>query len=907
MGAHQLEGDALRAVQHRGSHLQIIASAGSGKTEVVSQRIVDLLAEGVLAEAIVAFTFTERAASELKHRVGERVAERLGRKALDGLSGLFVGTIHAYCFRLLQSHVPRYETYDVLDDHQLTAFLAREANRLELKQLDDKNRLFGSIDRFLSAVDVVENELLDPSSMPEPFRTVLLGYFDTLERYRLLTYGQQVARAVEELEKTHVRQVVHSTLRHLIVDEYQDVNPAQERLIELLAGGTVELCVVGDDDQAIYQWRGSDVGNIVTFKDRYPSVATFEITTNRRSRPEIINTANAFVASVPNRLAKSMGTFRSGNGRPEVVAWIGDDEAQEAGWIANHILDLHDNGVPYRDIAVLVRGRVAYRALIEAFGSFDIPVQPGGRTGLFDQPEAQVLGRTFAWMTEVEWRKPFETGALISEDVLLDEFVDVFSLDRFGRTGVRALLREWRAAVPRKDRSADLVGELYELLEVLSIKTWDPADPLVVNRLGTLARFTALLADYETVRRRARPDAATPGEQVGGQDRGDWYYKNLAIHIVNYAQGTYEGFDGEADFELDAVDLTTVHRAKGLEWPAVFVPSMTARRFPSSKTGAVQNWLVPRDRFAAGRYEGSDADERRLFYVAMTRARDWLSVSTHARTKTQAAKPSPYFLELSGHLLDPDKVAVGEVDPGSATEQTLELTYSELASFLDCAMAYRLRNLMGFQPRLAPELGYGKAVHHVLRTVAERTRDTGTIPTSDQIDEILDESFFLPTANKPAHRQLKDAGRRLIQEYAASHPDDLHRVWETERPFELRLDGITISGRADVILDHEGGRPTSLAILDYKTSTSVERDHGLQLQVYADAGRREGLDVRGAYVHDLKAGARSAIDVQEPTIVAAEATIAEAALRLRNRDYSPTPGKRCRRCEVRSVCGSVTL
>lgn len=906
MAAHQLEGDALRAVKHRGSHLQIIASAGSGKTEVVSQRIVDLLAEGVPAEAIVAFTFTERASAELKHRVAERVAERLGHQALDGLNGLFVGTIHAYCFRLLQTHVPRYETYDVLDDHQLTAFLAREANRLELKQLDDKNRLFGSIDRFLSAVDVIENELLDPESMPEPFRTVLLAYFDTLERYRLLTYGQQVAHAVEELEKPHVRGIVHSTLRHLIVDEYQDVNPAQERLIELLAGDDVELCVVGDDDQAIYQWRGSDVANIVTFASRYQSVATFEITTNRRSRPEIIETANSFVASIPNRLPKSMGTFRKGNGQSEVVAWVGEDEQLEAGWIASHILDLHDNGVPYRDIAVLVRGRVAYKALIEAFGSFDIPVQPGGRTGLFEQPEAQVLGKTFGWMTDVEWRRPFELGALTDEDALLDEYVDVFSLDRQGRNRVRGLLREWRSAVPRKDRSADLVGELYELLEVLNIKKWDPADSLVVNRLGTLARFTALLADYESVRRRARPDSGIPGEQVGGQDRGDWYYKNLAIHIVNYAQGTYEGFDGEADFELDAVDLTTVHRAKGLEWPAVFVPSMTARRFPSSKTGAVQNWLVPRDRFAAERYEGSDADERRLFYVAMTRARDWLSVSTHARTKTQAAKASPYFLELRDHLLAANDVAVPELETGSTSELALELTYSELASFLDCAMAYRLRNLMGFQPRLAPELGYGKAVHHVLRTVAETTRDTGMIPTPDQIDAILDESFFLPTANKPAHRQLKDAGRRLIQEYASSHSDDLHRVWETERPFELRLDGITISGRADVILDHEGGRPTSLAILDYKTSTSADRDHGLQLQVYADAGRREGLDVRGAYVHDLKAGARAAIDVTEQTIAAAETIIIEAAVRLRSRDYSPTPGKRCRRCEVRAVCGSAT-
>src|SRR5207248_4152842 len=138
-------------------------------------------------------------------------------------------------------------------------------------------------------VDVAENELLDPASMPDPFGTTLQSYYATLERYRLLTYGQQVVRAVTELERPDLAAQVHGRLRHLIVDEYQDVNPAQERLIELLTGPQVELCVVGDDDQAIYQWRGSDVSNIVTFPQRYPAVATFEISTNRRSRPQLID------------------------------------------------------------------------------------------------------------------------------------------------------------------------------------------------------------------------------------------------------------------------------------------------------------------------------------------------------------------------------------------------------------------------------------------------------------------------------------------------------------------------------------------------------------------------------------------------------------------------------------------
>jgi len=902
MPSPKLHGDALAAVKHRRSHLQIIASAGSGKTEVVSQRAADLLADGQLPSGIVAFTFTERAAAELRQRIAERAEDRLGAGVLDRLGGLFVGTIHAYCFRLLQAQVPRFETYDVLDDHKLTAFLAREAARLDLKGLDPRGRLFGSIRRFLEGVDVVENELLDPGAMPEPFRAVLGAYLDTLERYRLLTYGQQDLRAIAELERLPVRAAVHAELRHLIVDEYQDVNPAQERLIELLAGPGVELCVVGDDDQAIYQWRGSDVANIVTFADRFPDVATFEITTNRRSRPGIITAANDFATTISGRIAKTMAPHRTASGQAEVSVWHAEDEQREAGWVAEKLLDLNDAGVAYRDIAVLVRGRAAYRCLVDTFATFDIPVQPGGRTGLFDQPEAQVLGRTLAWMTGIEWRPVRGPGVPVDETVLLEEYRLAFDLDDAGVNRVRRFLRQWRDAVPRKTRSADLVGELYDLLAVLDVRSWDLNETLVVNRLGTLARFTALLADYESVRRRARPDAAAPGEQVGGQDRGDWYYRNLAVHIVNYAQGTYEGFDGEADFELDAVDLTTVHRAKGLEWPVVCIPSMTANRFPTTRVGEVQDWLVPRTMFAAHRYEGSDADERRLFYVALTRARDWVSVSRHERVTTKAVRASPYYDELVRYELDPAAVSAPPIERRGTDDQAIELTYSELAVFLDCAMAYRLRNLVGFQPRLAPELGYGKAVHHVLRAVADRTKATGRVPTPGEVDAILDASFFLPTANKPAYRHLKEAARRLVAEYATSHADDLHRVWETERPFELHLDGVTVAGRADVILDYEGGVPTALAILDYKTSTAADGEHPLQLQVYADAGQREGLDVRGAYIHDLKAGARQEVDVRAPALTSAEETVREAAVRLRARDFSPSPGPGCRRCEVRTVC-----
>ena len=318
-GIPTLRGDAERAVEYRGGHLQIIASAGSGKTEVVSQRVAALLQEGVAPEGIIAFTFTERAAEELKTRIEQRAAALVGPDVLDRLNGMFVGTIHGYCFRMLQQHVPRYEVFDVLDEHRLTAFLTREAYTLKLTKLD--GTLYRSIAKFGRTLEVIENELLSPTELEQPLRGIYKHYLELLDGSRLLTYGQQIARAVEELKKPDAFARVHGPLRHLIVDEYQDINPAQEALIERLASPPVQLCVVGDDDQAIYQWRGSDVRNIIEFKKRYGTVKSFSITRNRRSRPGIVATANDFGSTIRGRLEKRMEPHRPAVREPAVLSW----------------------------------------------------------------------------------------------------------------------------------------------------------------------------------------------------------------------------------------------------------------------------------------------------------------------------------------------------------------------------------------------------------------------------------------------------------------------------------------------------------------------------------------------------------------------------------------------------------
>jgi DNA helicase-2/ATP-dependent DNA helicase PcrA len=512
-----------------------------------------------------------------------------------------------------------------------------------------------------------------------------------------------------------------------------------------------------------------------------------------------------------------------------------------------------------------------------------------------------------SWLIDEEWRDQYTEPTELSEASLLLEFSTVFHLQEEQQRNLKKALVSWKRRVSSDKESANMLADVYDILEILDLKSWNFDDPMLLNRLGSIARFSVLLTDYETVQRRSRPDPKKPGEMIGGQDRGEWYYRGFARFVNNYANGTFDGFEGEDDYAINAVDLTTVHSAKGLEWPAVFVPSLTSQRFPSSKNGTKEDWLVPREMFDASRYEGSDEDERRLFYVAITRARDWLSLSRHKHVKSlkASAKPSPYFSELSEHLFELDEITVPTLVASTDQETELIISYSDLASFMECGHAFRLRQRLGFRPRIAEAIGYGRAVHHVLRTVAEITKANGKVPDQKTIDTLLDSNFFLPNASKFMHQKLKQGAKRLIDNYVTEHSSDLTRVFETERPFELHLDGVTIVGRADVILDYEDGVPSALALVDYKSATVSDNSFDLQLQIYTDAGRREGLDVKASYVHDLDSGERIAIDVSSDALKNAELRAVEAASKLKQREFVANPEKsRCKICEVRTICKS---
>jgi len=826
---------------------------------------------------------------------------------------MFIGTIHSYCFRLLQTHVLKYGNYDVLDEHQHIGLISREYDSLGLANLSHRYR-WNNIANFVRAVDIIGNELINPADIEnEELVECYTTYVNMLTEYRLLTFNLIISKAVEALGDSDVYARVHGPLRHLIVDEYQDINPAQERLIQLLSKPPVHVCVVGDDDQSIYQWRGSDVENILTFANRRKA-ETVRLEYNRRSRPQIVSTANSFAKSIPKRLPKAMKPVRPPS-KNEVVVWSEATPEDEARTIAETIERLHPLGYRYQDMAVLFRSvRTSARPLVAALEEKQIPFTCGGRTGLFMQPEINLFGETFAWIVDGDWQDE-RYGERRKAD--LNHIVSGLSR-YFNRgaemPGLRKYLKDWKKYRRLGNRPVNLVGDFYKLINRLGANKIDENTAMGAARLGSFARFSELLADFEHVTRRGRPSLRGGSRNYqAGLDRGLKYFQRLYYYLLYYARDAYEDFEGEPDELSDAIEILTVHQAKGLEWPVVFVPALKTGRFPASRAGREQAWLLPDSVFPKilrERYQGGDPEERRLFYVAFTRARDAVYLSYMERTAKQAARPSPYLCEvakLNNGIRSYRKLPLPEapetiLDPDLPP---LEIDFSDLAAYESCGFLYRLASSFGFQQQIAVELGYGRAIHHVLHSIAETARRSGRLPSHKQVQKMLDEEFYLPFADRPAFNRMYSAARRLVDRYMERYREDLKRVWETERPFQIYFPEGTISGRADIILDQEEGRPGRLAIVDYKTAKDDADDElfHFQISVYAAAARGEGLDVVAGYVHELQQGDRESVNVCVEANAQCVARVAKAISGIRTGTFVPrAAGQKCDRCDYRLVC-----
>ncbi len=403
----------LRAIRHCKGNLQLIACAGSGKTEVVARRVAHLLKNGLAPRNIVAFTFTHKAAAELKERIVTRCREELGE--IHGMAEMYIGTIHAFCLELLKNEVPKYLKYDVLNEVQQALFINRHSTQSGLTTSTDLAgrplQRYKDTQHYLSAISILREADVNHRGLRGcSIVAGLDAYRDLLDNRGYFDYAAIMEAAVEVLTCDQpIRDRLAERIKHVIVDEYQDVNHIQEVIVWSLHELGATVCVVGDDDQTVYQWRGSDVQNILTFQTRYQNVTQLRLEENFRSSEGIVETARPFIEQNTEQLRKKMQPTNAQRYEPgDIAALAFDTPDQEAAHIARSIQALRgvaikdgdeERGISWSDMSILLRSvRANGEPITRALDAAHIPYVIVGMNNLFDTAEAEAARQLFYFM-----------------------------------------------------------------------------------------------------------------------------------------------------------------------------------------------------------------------------------------------------------------------------------------------------------------------------------------------------------------------------------------------------------------------------------------------------------------------------------------------------------------------------
>lgn len=884
-----LSKDQKKAVISKKKYIRVVAGAGTGKTETLTRRIIYLLLYSkVEPKEIVAFTFTEKAAQSMKSRIYERIKQLQGEKACAKLGEMYVGTIHGYCLRILEDYFG-FGDYEVLDENQEMAFILREGWGLGLSK---DGRYAENCKNFIKSINVVYYELLDREKLKEKapkFYEHMEKYELRLDNHRLLTFGRMVALATQKLID-YPEKLSH--IKHLLVDEYQDINRAQEKLIKTI-GRKANIFIVGDPRQSIYQWRGSDEKCFEDFIEYFEDVECVTIKENRRSRNNIVKTANTFADTFSRAKYKHILSVREENGAAIKVEF--ETPIEEAEWVISQIKKYVNSGrCNYGDCAILLRSvTTSAEPFINLLRSQNMPYLVGGKVGLFRRDEGQALGRFFSWLWNdgfwVEnpwgWRNP------IRGDELLETGIDAWS----NATGIpistrkKKKLKDWKNKVENSQFDS-FIQVFQELLIILGFKNLDCNDRLHATIMANLGRFSTLLVDYEASIR------------LGG-NKPDWVsaVKGLCWYMNTYACGAYEEQPSEDIRGIDAVQIMTIHQAKGLEWPIVFIPAMVNKRFPSSRVGSKQKWYVPRDMFDVRRYEGEIEDERRLFYVALTRAKDIVCISHFKRIKNKREK-SPFIDDIENVV---DTVSLNEglplVDITQSSSENEIQTFSaeEILTYLKCPYFYRLREIWHYRPALVEALGYGKSLHYCLRYASELI-EKGMKP-EEAVKEAVEKKFHVPYAGGKMKENMKERAKKILAEFVKKHKDDMGKIEEVEARLEFPVQKATITGRVDVILKDEN----TMEVRDYKTSDEVTtfEQASLQIQLYTQGLRMIGKPINQASLAYLETAELKDVSIKENDLRKAKEIAEKCIENIMIGQFKPKPENGyCKHCDQRKIC-----
>jgi DNA helicase-2/ATP-dependent DNA helicase PcrA len=960
-----LNGEQRRAVTHEGGPLLIVAGAGTGKTTVISKRIAWLIETGrAKPQEILALTFTEKAAGEMEERVDQLLPL--------GYVDLWISTFHAFCQRLLQERgldIGLPNEFRLLNQTDAYLLVRRHFDKFNL----DYYRPLGNPTKFLHAMLRHFSRCKDEDISPEDYlkyanalssedaesadnakrQRELAAAYDVYQKLLLdegcLDLGDLQMYAIRLLRtRPQVLAEYRARFKFVLVDEFQDTNWSQYELIKMLVGKKGNVVVVGDDDQSIYKFRGASISNIMQFKNDFPGAKDVVLTTNYRSRQGVLDHSYEFIQrNNPNRLEAKLTTA---DGKPLSKRLTGTREGKAE--IEHLRFPTHDDEVigvidrmiamkddqPERnwsDFAILVRSNGAaddYSRMLQRRG---VPYQFLALRGLYAKP---VIMDCVAYF------------------MLLDDHHESPALYRIlssppYRIPGEDLIRLAHEARKSATSMFDVLGQ-RELLPWLSSEARPTIDRLmadiarhtdVARSKGVTQLLIAFLTESGYLRHLKNGSDTEAREQFGYLHQfltrlkrfEDFHDEATLSHFMEeYALERESGEEGALAFDPDAgpdmVRIMTVHASKGLEFPYVFIVDLVDKRFPSVARpeeiplpDALTKEILP---------EGSDVhleEERRLFYVAMTRAKDGLFLtSAEDYGGKSKKKPSRFLAELGfedAPTLAPSTERLSEPThvPESAVPEKLptpeRFSFSALAAYDNCPLQYKYAHIIKIPSLGKASQSFGNTIHATLewflKELSERDALRQAKPSDENAkslsvtrDELLEkyeecwqDDWYESKEEKDRFRgEGRDGLSRFYDQCLVEPPKPLF----LEKEFSLKIGEYALKGTIDRIDATEGG----VEIVDYKTGRpktedDLDSDAKRQLMLYQIAVLRLfGLTpVRLTYYY-LKDGTKASFIGTEKQLGKLEAEAEETFGKIKGGNYEPTPGRHCKFCDFKEIC-----
>lgn len=625
--------------------LLVLAGAGTGKTRVITYRIANMLNNWIGPENILALTFTNKAAREMKERIGELVSREVSKK-------LFIGTFHAFCIKILKiecEKVGLHKGFTIADEVDQKAIFKQVVAELDYND----NKI--DLNVYRSIISNSKNELI----LPEEYIRKANGFFEkivakvyfkyqnTLKMQNMVDFDDILLKVVKLWnDDSETLKKYQNIYKYILVDEFQDTNHVQFQLIKLLAGSKQNICVVGDDDQSIYGWRGAKIENILEFPKKFTNTKVVKLEQNYRSTNNILNAANAFILGNSKRHEKKLWSGR-GSGE-KIILEETDSDLSESKFVANEIYKIiYENPeVKYKDIAILYRSNHQSRLFEKAFRSEGIPYKVVGSRSFYERKEIRDAAAYLKlcinqWddqgLLRVIGVPPRGIGAKALS--LLRE------LQAYGSNNSLSNIIGSQAFKDKVSaKAADSANQFYSCLKKWSSMFIEPGDIASKVRtffaeIGFLNGFQKMYKNFEEAETR-RDNVIEFINAIAQFEKENPENATLLNFLETFSLADDNDKVDEGESSDNAVTMLTIHASKGLEFPYVFVVGLEHGIFPNYR--AIE--------------EGNIDEERRLFYVAVTRARDKL-IMTNAATRYKYGKPeyqteSEFLAEIPEDLVE---------------------------------------------------------------------------------------------------------------------------------------------------------------------------------------------------------------------------------------------------------------